>query len=154
MIAASVFKNTKASSKKKGEVGEVNLPKALIMPLFKDEDVKKAIRTSVSSVEVAVKVLPPKDTVSEALSAPYVAPKKPVNLGATLLRSLNLPIPRKGGVWRQLAAIMSLGQRVCQPEANLGWHLADNNNVAVGDSIQSANNKMSRTDLDSHDNMP
>eukprot|EP00957_Ditylum_brightwellii_P089016 6778837-Ditylum_brightwellii.AAC.1 len=65
----------KAISKKKGEVGEVNLPKALIMFLFKGEDVKKAIRASVSSVKVAVKVLPPKDAVSQALSAPYVAPE-------------------------------------------------------------------------------
>eukprot|EP00957_Ditylum_brightwellii_P006434 488468-Ditylum_brightwellii.AAC.1 len=70
----------KAISKKKGEVGEVNLPKVLIMPLFEDKDVKKVIRASVSSVEVAVKVLPPKDTVSQTLSAPYVAPKKSVNL--------------------------------------------------------------------------
>eukprot|EP00957_Ditylum_brightwellii_P093738 7137064-Ditylum_brightwellii.AAC.2 len=60
-IAASVYKNMKAISKKKGEVGEVNLPKALIMFLFKDEDVEKAIRASVISVEVAVKVLPPND---------------------------------------------------------------------------------------------
>eukprot|EP00957_Ditylum_brightwellii_P137445 10478902-Ditylum_brightwellii.AAC.1 len=67
------------------------------MSLFKDEDVKKAIRASVSSVEVAVKVLPPKDTVSRALSVPYVAPKKPVSIAAAFLCSLNLPIPRKGG---------------------------------------------------------
>eukprot|EP00957_Ditylum_brightwellii_P162746 12393332-Ditylum_brightwellii.AAC.1 len=87
----------KAISKKKGEVGEMNLPKALIMYLFKDENAKKAIRVSVSSVEVAVKVLTPKDAVSQALSVPYVAPKKPVNLAAALLRSLNLPVPRKGG---------------------------------------------------------
>eukprot|EP00957_Ditylum_brightwellii_P132607 10112560-Ditylum_brightwellii.AAC.1 len=82
---------------KKGEVGEVNLPNALIMPLFKDEDVKKAIRDSVSSVEVTVKVLPPKDAVTQALSMPYVAPKKPINIAAALLRSLNSPVPRKGG---------------------------------------------------------
>eukprot|EP00957_Ditylum_brightwellii_P141457 10776643-Ditylum_brightwellii.AAC.1 len=49
---------------------------------------------------------------------------------------------------------MSLGQHACQPEANLGWHLADRNNVAVGDSIQSINNKMSRTELDSYANIP
>ena len=67
---------------------------------------------------------------------------------------------------------MSLGQHGCQPEANLGWHLVDNNSnstvnkylvhlmsvlvsdVVVGDSIQSVNNKMSRTELDSHANMP
>ena len=67
---------------------------------------------------------------------------------------------------------MLLGQHGCQPEANLGWHLADNNSnstvnnylvnlisvlvsdVAVGYSIQSVNNKMSRTELDSHANMP
>eukprot|EP00957_Ditylum_brightwellii_P140191 10682201-Ditylum_brightwellii.AAC.1 len=117
----------KAIRKKKGEVGEVNLFKALIMSLFENEGIKKAIRASVSSVEVAVKVLPPKDAVSQELSMPYVAPKKPVNIAAAPLRSLNSPIPRKGGSRRQLAAIMSLGQHSCQPEANLGWHLADNN---------------------------
>eukprot|EP00957_Ditylum_brightwellii_P068018 5164338-Ditylum_brightwellii.AAC.1 len=53
--------------------------------------------SSVSSVEVAVKVLPSKDTVTQALSTPYVAPKKPVNIAAALLHSLNLPITRKGG---------------------------------------------------------
>eukprot|EP00957_Ditylum_brightwellii_P008176 619101-Ditylum_brightwellii.AAC.1 len=62
----------KAISKQKGKVGEVNLLKALIMSLFKDEDVKKAIRTSVSSVEMAVKILPPKNAVYQALSEPYV----------------------------------------------------------------------------------
>eukprot|EP00957_Ditylum_brightwellii_P009220 698016-Ditylum_brightwellii.AAC.1 len=87
----------KSISKKKGEVGEVNIPKALIMSLFKDDDVKKAIRASVSSVKVAVKVLPLKYAVSQALSMPYVAPKKPINLVAALMCSLNLPIPRKGG---------------------------------------------------------
>eukprot|EP00957_Ditylum_brightwellii_P045174 3425114-Ditylum_brightwellii.AAC.1 len=83
-------------SKKKGEVGDVNLPMALIMSLFKDENVKKAIRASASSVEVAVKILTPKDIVTQALSAPYVALKKPVNMAAALLHSLNLPVPRKG----------------------------------------------------------
>eukprot|EP00957_Ditylum_brightwellii_P163879 12475946-Ditylum_brightwellii.AAC.1 len=87
----------KTISKKKGEVGKVNLPKALIMSLFKDEDVRKVIRASVSSVEVEVKESPSKDTVTQALSVPCVAPKKPVNMAAALLRSLNLPIPRKGG---------------------------------------------------------
>eukprot|EP00957_Ditylum_brightwellii_P084342 6413950-Ditylum_brightwellii.AAC.1 len=87
----------KTISKKKEEVGEVNLPKALIMSFFEDEAVKKAIRTSVSAVEVTVKVLPSKDIVTQALSAPYVTPKKPVNMAAALLHSLNLPIPRKGG---------------------------------------------------------
>jgi hypothetical protein len=67
------------------------------MSLFKDEDVKKAIRVSVSSVEVAVKVLPPKDAVSQALSTPYVAPKKPINLVAALMCSLNSPVLREGG---------------------------------------------------------
>eukprot|EP00957_Ditylum_brightwellii_P083736 6364490-Ditylum_brightwellii.AAC.1 len=81
----------KAIYKEKGEVGEVNLPNALIMSLFKDEDVKKAILASVSSVEVAVKVLPPKDAASQALSMPYVAPEKPINLAAALIRSLNSP---------------------------------------------------------------
>eukprot|EP00957_Ditylum_brightwellii_P168893 12855839-Ditylum_brightwellii.AAC.1 len=67
------------------------------MSLFEDKDVKKAIRASVSSVEVAVKELPPKDAVSQALSVPYVAPKNPINLVAALMHSLNLPVPRKGG---------------------------------------------------------
>eukprot|EP00957_Ditylum_brightwellii_P125007 9529295-Ditylum_brightwellii.AAC.1 len=87
----------KAISKQKGEVGEVNLPKALIMSLFEDKDVKKATRASVSSVEVVVKVLMPKDAVSQALSAPYVAPKNSTNLVAALMCSLSLPVPRKGG---------------------------------------------------------
>eukprot|EP00957_Ditylum_brightwellii_P069354 5265059-Ditylum_brightwellii.AAC.1 len=87
----------KAISKQKEEVGEVNLPKALIMSLFEDEDVKKAIKASVSSVEVAVKVSSPKEAVSQALSAPYATPKKLVNLAAAIMRSLNLPVPREGG---------------------------------------------------------
>eukprot|EP00957_Ditylum_brightwellii_P161433 12291313-Ditylum_brightwellii.AAC.1 len=86
----------KAISKQKGEVGEVNLPKSLSMSLFDDKDAKKAIRVSVSSVEVDVKILPPKEAVSRALSAPYVAPKKSANLAADIMRSLNLPVPRKG----------------------------------------------------------
>ena len=67
---------------------------------------------------------------------------------------------------------MSLGQHGCHEEANLGWDLMDNNskstvnnylvklisvlvsNIAVGCSIQSVNNKISRTELDSHANMP
>eukprot|EP00957_Ditylum_brightwellii_P026922 2035255-Ditylum_brightwellii.AAC.1 len=67
------------------------------MSLFEDEDAKKVIRASVSSVEVAVKVSPPKEPVSQAISTPYVAPKKSVNLDAAIMRSLNLPVPRKGG---------------------------------------------------------
>eukprot|EP00957_Ditylum_brightwellii_P158485 12063483-Ditylum_brightwellii.AAC.1 len=87
----------KTISKKKGEVGEVTLPKALIMFLIKDEAVKKAIGASVTSVKVAVKVLLPKEVVTQALSVPYVAPKKSLNLAAAIMRSLNLPVPRKGG---------------------------------------------------------
>eukprot|EP00957_Ditylum_brightwellii_P190018 14466161-Ditylum_brightwellii.AAC.1 len=74
----------KAISKKKGQVVKVNLPKTLIMSLFKDKDVKKAIKASVSSVEVAATVLPPKEPVSQALNVPYVASKKSVNLAATI----------------------------------------------------------------------
>eukprot|EP00957_Ditylum_brightwellii_P000514 39988-Ditylum_brightwellii.AAC.1 len=55
-IATSVLKNMKAISKQRGKVEELNLPNALIMSLFEDKDVKKAIRASVPSVEVAVKV--------------------------------------------------------------------------------------------------
>eukprot|EP00957_Ditylum_brightwellii_P027347 2067134-Ditylum_brightwellii.AAC.1 len=65
------------------------------MSLFQDKDVKKAIRASVSSVEVGVKVTPPKDAVSQALSVPYLAPKKTASLAATLLCSLNQPIPKR-----------------------------------------------------------
>eukprot|EP00957_Ditylum_brightwellii_P087717 6679802-Ditylum_brightwellii.AAC.1 len=67
------------------------------MSLFDNKDIKKATRASVSSIEVAVKVSPPKDAGSQALSAPYVAPKKTANLAASLLCSLNLPIPRRHG---------------------------------------------------------
>eukprot|EP00957_Ditylum_brightwellii_P151578 11543600-Ditylum_brightwellii.AAC.1 len=67
---------------------------------------------------------------------------------------------------------MSLGQHGCQPESKLGWHLADNNSsstvnnylvklisalisdVGEGQSIQSVSNKISRTEADSHANMP
>ena len=67
---------------------------------------------------------------------------------------------------------MSLGRHGCQKKANLGWDLADSNsnstvnnylvklisalvsNVAVGCSIQLVTNKISRTELDSHANMP
>eukprot|EP00957_Ditylum_brightwellii_P110927 8460511-Ditylum_brightwellii.AAC.1 len=64
------------------------------MSLFNDKGIKKAIRASVSSVEVDVKVSQPKDAVSQALSMPCVAPKKTANLAAIILRSLNSPIPR------------------------------------------------------------
>eukprot|EP00957_Ditylum_brightwellii_P193650 14746991-Ditylum_brightwellii.AAC.1 len=72
----------KAISKQRGEVGEANLTKALIMSLFNDKDLKKAMMASVSSIEVAVKVLSSKEAVFQALSVPYVAPKKSVNLAA------------------------------------------------------------------------
>eukprot|EP00957_Ditylum_brightwellii_P129327 9865881-Ditylum_brightwellii.AAC.1 len=65
------------------------------MSLFQDEDVKKAIRASLSLVEVNVKESSSKDAVSKALSVPYVAPKKTVSMAAALLRSLNQPIPKK-----------------------------------------------------------
>eukprot|EP00957_Ditylum_brightwellii_P158635 12074254-Ditylum_brightwellii.AAC.1 len=85
----------KAISKKKGEVGEVNLPKTLIMSLFHDKDVKKVIRASVPLVEVEVKESSSKDAVSKALSTPYVAPKKTASMAAALLCSLNQPVPKK-----------------------------------------------------------
>eukprot|EP00957_Ditylum_brightwellii_P123665 9427917-Ditylum_brightwellii.AAC.1 len=87
----------KAISKKKGEVGEVNLPKDLIMSLFKDENVKKAIRVSVSTAEIIEIVSPAKDKVTQVLSTPYMAPKKQVNMAATLMCSLNSPNKKKGG---------------------------------------------------------
>eukprot|EP00957_Ditylum_brightwellii_P089627 6825993-Ditylum_brightwellii.AAC.1 len=64
------------------------------MSLFQDKDVKKAIRASVSSVEV-VKESSSKEAVSKALSAPYVAPKKTANLAASLLRQHSQPILKK-----------------------------------------------------------
>eukprot|EP00957_Ditylum_brightwellii_P147459 11228534-Ditylum_brightwellii.AAC.1 len=63
----------KSISKKKGEAGAATLPKALITSLFKDEDVKKATRSSVSVAEVIEIVLPAKETATQALSMPYVA---------------------------------------------------------------------------------
>eukprot|EP00957_Ditylum_brightwellii_P062897 4772510-Ditylum_brightwellii.AAC.1 len=65
----------KSISRKKEEVGEANLPKALIMSLFKDEDIKKAIKASLSAAKVIEIVLPAKDMVNQALSLPYVAQK-------------------------------------------------------------------------------
>eukprot|EP00957_Ditylum_brightwellii_P192598 14663749-Ditylum_brightwellii.AAC.1 len=65
------------------------------MSLFQNEDVKKAIRASVSLVKVEVKESSSKDAVSKALSTPYVAPKKTASVAAALLRSLNQPIPKK-----------------------------------------------------------
>eukprot|EP00957_Ditylum_brightwellii_P061782 4688637-Ditylum_brightwellii.AAC.1 len=65
------------------------------MSLFQDEDVKKAIRASVSSVEVEVKESPSKDAVSKALSTPYAAQKKSVNLAAAIMCYLNQPIPKR-----------------------------------------------------------
>ena len=73
----------------------MNLPKTLIMSLFQAEDVKKTIRASVSSVEVEVKESSSKEAVSNALSAPYSAPKKTVSMTEALLRSLSQPIPKK-----------------------------------------------------------
>eukprot|EP00957_Ditylum_brightwellii_P116787 8907741-Ditylum_brightwellii.AAC.1 len=67
------------------------------MSLFEDEDVKKAIRASVSATEVVEIISPAKDVVTQALNVPYATPKKPVSMAAALLRSLNSPIPRKGG---------------------------------------------------------
>eukprot|EP00957_Ditylum_brightwellii_P166292 12659768-Ditylum_brightwellii.AAC.1 len=67
------------------------------MSLFNDKDVKKDIRASVSSVEVDAKISPSKDAVSQALNAPYMAPKNPINLAASILHSLNQPIPRRHG---------------------------------------------------------
>eukprot|EP00957_Ditylum_brightwellii_P117767 8984647-Ditylum_brightwellii.AAC.1 len=80
------------------------------MYLFQDKDVKKAIRASVSSIEVGIKVMPHKDAVSQALSTPYMAPKKTASLAATLLRSLNQPISKRHIAREQPAAIMSLGR--------------------------------------------
>eukprot|EP00957_Ditylum_brightwellii_P168834 12851167-Ditylum_brightwellii.AAC.1 len=60
------------------------------MSLFKDEDVKKASRASVSASSV-------KDTVNQALNAPYVAPKRQINMASALLHSLNMPNMESSG---------------------------------------------------------
>eukprot|EP00957_Ditylum_brightwellii_P023257 1754838-Ditylum_brightwellii.AAC.1 len=62
VIAASVYKNMKSISKKKEEEGEAKYPKALIMSLFEDEDVKKAIRVFVSAAGVVDVVSTVRDT--------------------------------------------------------------------------------------------
>eukprot|EP00957_Ditylum_brightwellii_P195520 14898010-Ditylum_brightwellii.AAC.1 len=87
----------KPFSKKKGGVGEVSLPKALVMSLFKDEDVKNAIKAFVPAAEVIKIESSAKETVTQTLSVPYVVPKRQVNMAAALLYSLNLPIKKKGG---------------------------------------------------------
>eukprot|EP00957_Ditylum_brightwellii_P009005 680968-Ditylum_brightwellii.AAC.1 len=66
----------KSISKKKGEEGEAKYPNALIMPLFKDKEVKKDIRASVSASEVIYVVSSARDTVNQALSALYVGAKR------------------------------------------------------------------------------
>eukprot|EP00957_Ditylum_brightwellii_P118333 9025164-Ditylum_brightwellii.AAC.1 len=78
----------KSISKKRGEVGKLDLSKALNLSPFEDEDVKKAIRASVSAAEVIEIGLPAKDMVNQALSAPYVAQQRQVNMAAALLHSL------------------------------------------------------------------
>eukprot|EP00957_Ditylum_brightwellii_P087086 6628280-Ditylum_brightwellii.AAC.1 len=65
-----------------------------------------------------------------------------------------LACPKEWNGLKTTGTIMSLGRHGCQPEANLDWHLADNNNVAIGYSIQSVKNRISRTELDSNANMP
>eukprot|EP00957_Ditylum_brightwellii_P100744 7678439-Ditylum_brightwellii.AAC.2 len=87
----------KAISKKKREEVEGNSPKAYIMSLFKDKDLKKAIRAYVSSAEVINVVSPAKDAVKQALSVPYVAPKRQISTSIALLSSLNLPNNKTGG---------------------------------------------------------
>eukprot|EP00957_Ditylum_brightwellii_P164640 12535303-Ditylum_brightwellii.AAC.1 len=87
----------KSISRKKGGEGEAKYPNALIMSLFKDEDIKKTIRASVSAADVIELVLPARDTVNQALSAPYVAPRRQVNMSSSLLRSLNLTKRKNSG---------------------------------------------------------
>eukprot|EP00957_Ditylum_brightwellii_P173341 13197699-Ditylum_brightwellii.AAC.1 len=67
------------------------------MYLFKDEDLKKAIRAYVSAAEVIELVSPAKDMVSQALNAPYVAPKRQVNMSSALLNSLHSSNRRNSG---------------------------------------------------------
>eukprot|EP00957_Ditylum_brightwellii_P064517 4896029-Ditylum_brightwellii.AAC.1 len=61
------------------------------MSLFKEEGIKKAIRALVSAAEVIEIVSPARNTVKQALSTPYVAPKRQVIMSSALLHSLNLP---------------------------------------------------------------
>eukprot|EP00957_Ditylum_brightwellii_P189616 14433538-Ditylum_brightwellii.AAC.1 len=63
-------------SKKSGEEAVEESSKAYIMSLFKDKDVKKAIRASVLSAMVTNDGSPAKNAAKQAGSAPYVAPKK------------------------------------------------------------------------------
>eukprot|EP00957_Ditylum_brightwellii_P196224 14951258-Ditylum_brightwellii.AAC.1 len=75
-IAAYVYKNMQSIIKKKGEEGEAKYPKALIMSLFEDEDMKKAIRASLSAAEVIDVVSPARETVNQAINTPSVAAKR------------------------------------------------------------------------------
>eukprot|EP00957_Ditylum_brightwellii_P129304 9863886-Ditylum_brightwellii.AAC.1 len=74
-IASVVYKTMRFLSKKKGVDAAKDSSNAYIMSLFKDKDVKKAIRASVLSTEVMENVLPANDAAKEALSMPYVVPK-------------------------------------------------------------------------------
>eukprot|EP00957_Ditylum_brightwellii_P180863 13779101-Ditylum_brightwellii.AAC.1 len=67
------------------------------MSLFKDEDVKKAIRASVSPAEVIEAVSPEKDTVKHALSVLYVASKRQESMFVVLQCSLNIPSNKTSG---------------------------------------------------------
>eukprot|EP00957_Ditylum_brightwellii_P143279 10915809-Ditylum_brightwellii.AAC.1 len=66
----------KFPTKKKGGDAVEDSSKAYIMSVFKDKDVKKAIRASVSSAEITEIGSPPKGVVKKVGSAPYVAPKR------------------------------------------------------------------------------
>eukprot|EP00957_Ditylum_brightwellii_P123844 9440915-Ditylum_brightwellii.AAC.2 len=75
-IASAVYKNMRFLSKKKRVDAAEDSSKAYIMSLFRDKAIKKATRASILSAE-AIKIgSPAKDAVKEALSMPYVAPKR------------------------------------------------------------------------------
>eukprot|EP00957_Ditylum_brightwellii_P171650 13068242-Ditylum_brightwellii.AAC.1 len=71
-----MYKNVKFLSKKKWGDTEEYFSKAYVMSLFKDENVKKAIRASLSSAEVIEIGSLSKDATKQARSAPYMASKR------------------------------------------------------------------------------
>eukprot|EP00957_Ditylum_brightwellii_P077260 5871585-Ditylum_brightwellii.AAC.1 len=123
-------------SKKKGRDTQENSPNAYIMSLFKDKDVKKAIRAFVLSAEVIEIGSPAKDAVKQALNVPYVALKRQPN-------------KKTSGAQRQQASNMSLGQYGHQSGTNSNWgQAADKNSIAKEVTIQSVDSDMSRSELD------
>eukprot|EP00957_Ditylum_brightwellii_P050103 3798182-Ditylum_brightwellii.AAC.1 len=67
------------------------------MSLFKNKDVKKAIRASVSLAEVIENGSPAKEAAKPGGSAPYVAPKRQISMSAVLQHYLKFPTTRPVG---------------------------------------------------------